>query len=279
MTTTAQPPMPDNSTIERFREVVYTNYEHHGRNFPWRHTTDPYHITVAEVMLQQTQTGRVAPKYIDFIGRFPDFEALARARPADVLDAWQGLGYNRRALALHTIAQRVCTDFGGSLPQDRELLRRLPGIGAYTAAAIRAFAFDLPDVFIETNIRAAFIHNFFPEASGVSDAEILSLVKATMDRAQPRRWYQALMDYGAMLKESGNPSRRSAHHRTQSRFAGSRRQARGIILRALLRDGPTSARKLASAITEWDSRFDDALETLKRDGLVVDSGTDISIVP
>lgn len=279
MTTTAQPPMPDNSTIERFREVVYTHYEHHGRDFPWRHTTNPYHITVAEVMLQQTQTGRVTPRYVEFTGRFPDFEALARARPADVLDTWQGLGYNRRALALHAIAQRVCTDFGGCLPQEKEFLRSLPGIGPYTAAAIRAFAFDLPDVVIETNIRAAFIHDFFPERSGVSDAEILPLVEATMDRAHPRRWYQALMDYGAMLKESGNPSRRSAQHRTQSRFVGSRRQARGIIVRTLLRDGPMSARMLASAIAEWDSRFDDAFQTLKRDGLVVDRGTVISIAP
>jgi len=278
MTTTAQRPTLENSAVERFREAVYAHYEQHGRDFPWRHTTDPYHILVAEVMLQQTQTGRVVPKYIDFTGRFPDFETLARARPADVLDAWQGLGYNRRALALHTIAQRVCTDFGGSLPQEKEPLRAMPGIGDYTAAAIRAFAFNLPEAFIETNIRAVFIHEFFPEAPSVSDAEILPLVEATLDRAYPRRWYQALMDYGAMLKESSNPSRRSAHHRPQSRFGGSRRQARGIILRTLLRDGPTSARMLASSIAEWDSRFDDALETLKRDGLVVERGTAISIV-
>ena len=270
--------MPEASVLERFREAVYAHYEQHGRDFPWRHTTNPYHILVAEVMLQQTQTGRVVNKYCAFVERFPDFETLARARPADVLEAWQGLGYNRRALALHTIAQSICSDFGGRMPQEKEALRAMTGIGAYTAAAIRAFAFNLPETFIETNIRAAFIHEFFPEASSVSDAEILPLVEATMDRTNPRRWYQALMDYGAMLKESDNPSRRSAHHHPQSRFEGSRRQARGIILRTLLHDGPTPAQTLASAIAEWDSRFDDALETLKRDGLVVDRGTVISVV-
>ncbi|NLE94148.1 MAG: A/G-specific adenine glycosylase [Dehalococcoidia bacterium] len=270
--------MPDEHEIKRFRATVYCHYEAHGRDFPWRHTTDPYHILVAEIMLQQTQTGRVVTKYEEFLRRFPGFESLAAAAAVDVLQAWQGLGYNRRALALQTIARRVCADFDGMLPIDKETLRSFPGIGEYTAAAIRAFAHNLPEAFIETNIRTVFIHEFFPNACGVTDREILTLVELTLDRAAPRRWYQALMDYGAMLKESGNPSRRSTHHRRQPPFEGSRRQARGQILRTLLQTGPAALSELVAVIPGWDNRFDAALETLVTDGLVQRQDQTVSIV-
>lgn len=270
---------PDDPAIQRFRDAVYGHYERCGRDFPWRHTTDPYHILVAEVMLQQTQTRRVAERYAEFIARFPDFESLSHAPVSDVLAAWQGLGYNRRARALHDAARAVCRVHGGQLPQEREALLALPGVGPYTAAAIRAFAFGLPDAFIETNIRTAFIHDFFPDTDSVRDADILPLVEATVDHADPRRWYQALMDYGSMLKESDNPSRRSAHHRPQSRFEGSRRQARGIILRTLLQDGPTRPAVLRERVMGWDSRFDDALEALKHDSLVVEQDGTVRVTP
>jgi len=279
MTDMPQQATPDDSTIERFRAAVYDHYERHGRDFPWRRTTDPYCILVSEVMLQQTQTKRVAQKYVEFIARFPDFGALAGATTAEVLAAWQGLGYNRRAQALHAAARNVCAGFGGRLPPEREALRSLPGIGPYTAAAVRAFAFNLPDAFIETNIRTVFIHEFFPGVEGVRDTDILPLVEATLDRDNPRRWYQALMDYGAALKESGNPSRRSAHHRPQSRFDGSRRQARGVILRTLLHDGSTTSAELRQRIEGWDARFDDALETLKRDGMVSERDGALFVAP
>jgi A/G-specific adenine glycosylase len=271
-------PQADSDAVTRFRSLVYANYEQRGRDFPWRLTTDPYHILVAEVMLQQTQTGRVTAKYRGFTARFPDFATLAAARPEDVLREWQGLGYNRRALALYTTAQKVCSEFDGQLPREKDKLRSLPGIGAYTAAAIRAFAFNLPDAFIETNIRTVFIHEFFPGEERVSDTDILPLVEATLDRTEPRRWYQALMDYGAALKRYGNPSRRSRGHRPQGRFKGSRREARGIILRTLLRNGPTTTAALVTGIAGWDGRFDEALSTLKSDGLIVQEGTTISIV-
>lgn len=270
--------VPGEREVKRFRATVYDHYEAHGRDFPWRRTTDPYHILVAEIMLQQTQTGRVVAKYEEFLRRFPGFESLAAASAIDVLQAWQGLGYNRRALALQAIAQRVCEEFDGLLPIDKKTLRSLPGIGDYTAAAIRAFAHNLPEAFIETNIRAVFIHEFFPNACRVTDREILALVELTLDRASPRRWYQALMDYGAMLKESDNPSRRSTHHRRQPPFEGSRRQARGLILRTLLQTGPTSSSELAAGIPGWDSRFDAALDTLVTDGLVQRQGGTVSIV-
>ncbi len=277
MTSTVKRQIPGTLAIERFRGVVYGHYERSGRDFPWRHTTDPYHILVSEVMLQQTQTRRVVSKYLEFVERFPNVGALADAKAADVLAAWQGLGYNRRALSLHRIAVRICNDFAGQVPEDKESLLSLPGIGAYTAAAVRVFAFGRPDVFIETNIRTVFIHEFFPTSEAVHDVDLLPLVEASLDHADPRRWYQALMDYGAMLKESCNPSRQSAHHRPQSRFKGSRREARGIILRMLITEGPSDCEILKSHVSEWDSRFDDALTMLQRDGLVVQVGTQLSV--
>jgi len=261
-------PALDDGAVAAFRQRVYEHFERHGRDFPWRHTTDPYRVLVSEVMLQQTQTQRVVPKYQAFTQRFPDVAALAAA-PADaVLTAWQGLGYNRRALALQAAARAVIAMHGGAIPSAYDALLALPGVGPYTAAAVRAFAFNLPDSFVETNIRTVFIHEFFPDAERVRDPELLPLVARTVDLDNPRRWYQALVDYGAMLKESGNAARRSAHHHPQSRFEGSRRQARGIILRSLLRDGPAHREALVARIPEWDARFEDALATLEQDGLV-----------
>lgn len=261
-------PALDDAAVAAFRQRVYEHFESHGRDFPWRHTTDPYRTLVSEVMLQQTQTHRVVPKYEAFIQRFPDAAALAAAPAEAVLNVWQGLGYNRRAMALQAAARAVNAVHGGAVPSAYEALLALPGVGPYTASAVRAFAFNLPDAFIETNIRTAFLHDFFPGRERVTDAEVLPLVTETVDRDSPRRWYQALMDYGAMLKESDNASRRSAHHRPQSRFEGSRRQARGIILRSLLRGSPATRDELAGRVAGWDERFDDALATLERDGLV-----------
>ena len=263
----------DQANVAEFRRRVYAHYEAHGRDFPWRHTTDPYHILVSEVMLQQTQTNRVVDKYLRFIGRFPDMRSLARSSTADVLAMWQGLGYNLRALRLHQVAHELCTHNGGEVPRDEARLLSLPGIGQYSAAAIRAFAFNLPTIFIETNIRAVYLHEFFPGEEKVRDRDILPLVQATLDNTAPRRWYQALMDYGATLKECGNPSRRSAHHRPQSRFIGSRREARGVILRALLANGPSTVDALKHEIAEWDVRFDDALASLLKDKLVTERDT------
>ncbi len=264
------PPDSASISIAQFRTKVYAHYELHGRDLPWRHTTDPYRILIAEVMLQQTQVARVKDKYEAFIERFPNFASLSHAGTSDVLRMWQGLGYNRRAMHLHIIAKRVCEEYAGRLPQVKEQLLTLPGVGPYTAAAVRTFAFNEPEVFIETNIRAAYLHEFFPGVHNVRDRDILSLVEQTLDRLEPRRWYQALMDYGATLKDGINPSRRSAHHRLQGRFEGSRREARGAILRALLEDGPLTRPDLATRLGAWDTRFADALASLQRDGLVLE---------
>jgi A/G-specific adenine glycosylase len=223
------------AAAHRFRRRLYRFFYDQGRQLPWRATPDPYHILISEIMLQQTQVERVALKYEPFINAFPDVWSLARAPLRDIMAAWQGLGYNRRALALQRIARRLVAEFDGSLPDSVDTLRTFPGIGEATAGALAAFAFNQPVVFIETNIRRVFLHFFFPGQSGVRDREILPLVDQTLDRKQPRPWYYALMDYGSMLKRAApNPNRRSAHHQRQAPFADSDRQIRGLILKALL---------------------------------------------
>ena len=217
--------------IECFRQTIYQHYRKEGRVLPWRLTRDPYKILVSELMLQQTQAERVVAKYEAFLRDFPNFDVLSHARLQNVLEMWHGLGYNKRALALKRIAQIVDTKFDGKLPSDYAALVQLPGVGRTTACAIRAFAFDAPEVLIETNIRAVFIHTFFADDQGVKDDEIFPLVDCTLDRSNPREWYYALMDYGVMLKKKyKNPSRQSAHHTKQAPFKHSNRQLRGQIL-------------------------------------------------
>lgn len=226
----------DARSIGEFRELVYRHWREHGRHdLPWRLTTDPYEVLVSEVMLQQTQVARVLPKYAAWLERFPTFDALAAAPLSAVLESWQGLGYNRRAIALKRLAEEVVERYGGTLPARESELLALPGIGPATAAGVLVFAHGSPAVYIETNVRAVYLHHFFADADDVSDATIRPVVEATMDRDDPRSWYYALLDYGVYLKSIvPNPSRRSRHHVRQSPYEGSRRQKRARMLRTVL---------------------------------------------
>ncbi|MCE5251419.1 A/G-specific adenine glycosylase [bacterium] len=255
--------------IHEFRDNIYHNYSLSPRIFPWRETTEPYHIVVSEFMLQQTQVERVITKYISFTEMFPDFTALAEASLLDVLRAWQGLGYNRRAQSLRETAIRVKRDYYGILPSEPEILETFPGIGRYTAGAIAAFAFDRPVVFIETNIRSVFIHSFFADCAGIKDSDIIPLIEITLDRENPRRWYYALMDYGAELKKTyKNPARKSAHYQKQSSFIGSNRQIRGAIIRSLTANSVLPAHELISGLGFEDERTMRILRLLEKEGLV-----------
>ena len=267
------------AAIGRFRRRIYRFFRAQGRRLPWRDTADPYRILVSEIMLQQTQVERVARKYGPFIQAFPDLPALARAPLRDILARWQGLGYNRRALALQRLARRVVAEFGGRLPDSVADLRRLPGIGPATAGALAAFAFNQPVAFIETNIRRVFLHCFFPGQQEVTDREILPLVARTLDRRQPRPWYYALMDYGAMLKQAApNPNRRSAHHQRQAPFANSDRQIRGLILKALLQTPALSARELVTAVGKDPDRTTGLIHTLIQEGFLERGGGRLRLV-
>jgi len=217
-----------------FQQAIWRFYSAHKRPFIWRDTHEPYHIVVSEIMLQQTQTQRIAQKFPEFIQQFPTFVALAQASTQELLLHWVGLGYNRRAFALQWIAQKVVSEYGGMLPNEPEILETFKGIGPATAASITAFAFNRPTIFIETNIRAVFLHTFFSEHEAVPDKILLPLVAKTVDQQNAREWYYALMDYGVVIKKLyPNPSRKSKHHIKQSKFEGSDRQVRGAIVKLL----------------------------------------------
>lgn len=236
--------------VIQFQKHIYTIYHHHGRAFPWRETTNPYHIVVSEIMLQQTQVNRVIPFYERFITALPTFEALANATPRDVLTLWSGLGYNRRGLALHAIAKLVMQNYEGSLPVDPSELQKLPGIGPNTAGSIAAFAFNYPSIFIETNIRTVFLYCFFREKVDVTDKELMPLIEQTLDKNNPRHWYYALMDYGTILKKNViNPNRKSKHYTVQSKFVGSDRRVRGAIIRQLTQIHQIDSNQLSLSLT------------------------------
>jgi A/G-specific adenine glycosylase len=270
----------DADQIAVFQEKVWEFYRDHGRDLPWRRLpaggVTPYGVFVSEVMLQQTQVGRVLERWGRWLERFPDFEALAGASVAEVLEEWQGLGYNRRALWLREAARRVVDEWGGELPREPGVLVGLRGLGANTAGSIAAFAYEVPSVFIETNIRRVFLHEFFGDAAaqcasypdGVPDSVLRPLVEVTLDRESPREWYWALMDYGADLaKRVENPNRRSKHYNVQSRFEGSVRQLRGEVLRRLLA-GPKTVAELGID----DERLVRVLEALSREDFVTREG-------
>jgi A/G-specific adenine glycosylase len=177
-------------------------YDGNGRSeLPWRAVRDPYYTLVSEFMLQQTQVDRVVPKFVAFVARFPDVAALANASIADVLRAWKGLGYNSRAVRLQRAAEAVCELYGGEMPQETAALLALPGVGAYTAAAIRAFAFNLDDAPVDTNVRRIVHRLFFgiefpPKAAPRElDARAAALVPA----GRAHDWSSALMDLGSRL--------------------------------------------------------------------------------
>lgn len=257
-------------TYRRFRSIIFHYYFTHQRTFSWRSHITPYRVVVSELMLQQTQTIRVAEKFEPFITAFPDFNSLARARFAEILTVWKGLGYNRRAKYLQDIARMVIQQYGGSLPDDPDTLLLFPGIGPATAASICAFAYNVPAVFIETNIRTVFIHFFFAEKTSVHDREILPLIEQTLDAQRPREWYYALMDYGVMLKKTiGNLGRRSSHYTKQSRFEGSDRQLRGKILQLLLDRQQLSNDELPRLLGEESERINRIVAALCDDGIVL----------
>lgn len=210
--------------------------EHRRDGLPWRFVDDAYAVYVSEVMLQQTQVARVLAYWPRWMAAFPTIDALAAADSSEVLARWQGLGYNRRALAMKKTAE-ICSEvYSGALPRSLEELQALPGIGPATAAGITAFAYGDPSIYIETNVRAVFIHEFFADTEEpVSDRHLAPLVERTCSTDDPRGWYYALLDYGCYLKQSvANPSRKSAHYSRQSTFEGSRRQKRAFILREVL---------------------------------------------
>jgi A/G-specific adenine glycosylase len=266
-------------------EVLRAWFAPRRHRYPWRGSTDPYSVLVSEVMLQQTQASRVAPAFERFLGQYPTLRDLALAPRDDVVRSWAGLGYNRRAVALSEMARSLVDDHRGRVPRDPELLRRLPGIGAYTAAAVASLAFGEPVAALDTNVRRVVARVWVGRDAGdVAPADLRDRAERWLDRDDPATWNQALMDLG---REICRPRPRcdvcpiafgcrflatgalpSASRRRPGRFEGSSRQVRGAVVDALRRSGSSSLDAIARGTGFPTDRIREAVAALRRDGLV-----------
>ena len=201
------------------REAILGWYDRRGRSLSFRGTTDPYEVLVSEVMAQQTQISRVAVAWSRFIAAFPTIASLAAATPADVLRAWQGMGYNRRALNLWRVARVVVDEYGGVLPSDVAALERLPGIGPYTARAVAAIAFGTRVGAVDTNVRRVLGRVVFGDAPALSAAQMQQLADSAVPIGRPADWTHALMDIGATLCRPRSPDCGACPAQSWCRFA------------------------------------------------------------
>jgi A/G-specific adenine glycosylase len=183
--------------IQEVQNIIFSWWKNNRRDLPWRHTHNPYHILVSEVMLQQTQVRRVIPKYAEFIEAFPTAAALAQSTTAHVLKLWKGMGYNRRALYLKKTAEAVVRDYAGVFPDDEAKLLQLPGVGLYTARAIQVFAYKKDVAAVDTNIRKIIVHFLFDDLAQ-KESVIQEAADALVPKGRAWEWHQALMDYGAL---------------------------------------------------------------------------------
>ncbi len=248
-----------------FRRKIFSFYRKHGRKLWFRTTTDPYRITVSEIMLQQTQVERVTEKYAAWIRRWENWESLARATNREVLAMWSGLGYNRRALYLKQLAHVVVEQYGGELPADAATLKKLPGIGEYTANAILIFAFDKRLAAVDTNVRKVLLHEFnLPPTT--SAEEIKALATRLLPRKNVKEWHHALMDYARLALKTSRKSTPSSSHRTP--FHGSRRQIRGEIIRRLTRAPFLTVTELVRTTGWRRSDIKQAVRSLQQDKMI-----------
>ncbi len=201
-------PVPPPPERRRFRTRLLTWYRRYGRDLPWRKTDDPYHILVSEIMLQQTQVDRVLPKYHEWLGKYPSMEVLAAAPEKDVTKTWYPLGYNIRPKRLQSIARESVEKYGGQLPSDEETLLSFKGIGAYTAGAIRSFAFRERAAILDTNVARVLFRIFVAKGDPKSHAmkqHLWTISETVMPMRHVFDFNQALMDFGAMLCVARNP--------------------------------------------------------------------------
>ncbi len=270
--------------VQKFLEFLRGWYRDNARfDLPWRRSEylEPYFIAVSEIMLQQTQVSRVASYFARWIERFPNVESLAAASLSEVLVLWQGLGYNNRGMRLQKMAQVIHNDFDGIFPDSVDLLKKLPGIGDYTAGAVGAFARNRESVFIETNIRRVVLYHFYRDRDSVTDSEVLSTLGVIVSFISKydfdaRNFYWAMMDYGAYLKSvlEYNPNKQSKHYIKQSRFEGSFRQKRSSIVKLVLKQKSVDVSGIVQAFPNWaEEDVEFAVQALIKDGVLEsDSG-------
>jgi A/G-specific adenine glycosylase len=283
--------------VDALRERLVPWYHQHKRDLPWRHTTDPYKLVAAELMLQQTGVDRIAPRWTRFVERFPSWQAVAAATPGDVIREWQGLGYNRRAVSLHRMARAVVEQYGGALPDDRDELLKLPGVGPYTANAILSFVHGRDVAAIDVNLRRVIGRLAFGDA-GAPMRDVEAVAAHSIPPGQSGDWNQALMDFAALqctLRRPGcllcplrdvcraagageyvpisRPVRVAAERRAS--YRGSTRYQRGKVvdvLRQLPPGASLAAEEIGAALADDPAagRFElePLLAGLARDGLI-----------
>ncbi|HZS93503.1 MAG TPA: A/G-specific adenine glycosylase [Chloroflexota bacterium] len=247
-----------------FQRQILDWYDAHRRDLPWRGERDPYRILVSEVMLQQTGVSRVLQKYPEFLARFPDVDALATALTADVLRAWEGLGYNRRALNLKRAAETIVREHGGKIPSDIAALETLPGLGRYTARAVACFAFDVQTPVVDTNVRRV-LSGF--AGRELSTRETEELAERLLPAGRASDWNQALMDYGALVYKA-KPRRRPS---SEGPFVTTNRFWRGRIIDALRRAHGLTLSDLVDVLPEQnrdETRVRGLVRALHEEGLV-----------
>ncbi len=200
--------LPAPAARQRFRRRLLAWYRRHGRDLPWRHTRDPYRILVSEIMLQQTQVDRVAPKYEQWVEKYPTLEALAQARPRDLVRTWYPLGHNIRPRRLHAIARESVARYGGALPDDEPTLRSFKGIGAYTAGAILSFAFGQRAAILDTNVARVLYRVFVgtgDQRSHTMQRHLWNVSETLLPHRHVFDYNQGLMDFGATVCTARNP--------------------------------------------------------------------------
>lgn len=272
-------------SVAAVRKVLLDWYGGRERLYPWRRRSTPYRVLVSEVMLQQTQASRVEPLFRAFMRRFPSVRSLAAASRAEVIRAWAGLGYNRRAVNLHEAARMVMGDFGGRIPADPETLRRLPGVGPYTAAAVASIAFGAPVAAVDVNVeRIVSRVHLGREPHEAGRGEVRRLAGEWVDRDRPGEWNQALMDLGRehcrpMPRCDGCPLAPACAFRLagrtpapvppkQSRFEGSFRQVRGAVVALLRERERATLGGLIAATGHEPDRVREAVAALAEEGMV-----------
>lgn len=287
--------MPTKKRIHDFQNLIFTWFEVNQRDLPWRHTHDPYAVLLSEVMLQQTQVDRVKRYWTNWLDRWPTFESLAVAPTADVIRAWSGLGYNRRAINLQRGAQFITDNGGFNHFRTPETLVTIPGIGPGTAGALMNFVWNIDTPFLEVNLKRIFQRLAFGPETAVGwakDRELLAVAAAVLPAGQARIWPHALMDFGALACRPNDPWCKNCpmdnilpknRHRLselpkfiakKETFLGSNRYWRGEILRALGRQtGPFTQRELVEALPDLpelpSERLEKLLSDLSQDGLII----------
>jgi A/G-specific adenine glycosylase len=261
-----------NRIKEEFNTCLKQYYKEKKRILPWRENINSYYIFVSEFMLQQTQVSRVINYFNSFIEKFPTFKALSQAPQSAILESWSGLGYNRRAMYLHQGAKIITEQYKEFIPDSVKILKKIKGIGEYTASALVTYSYNRPTLFVETNIRTvcfSIFEQYFSEEK-ISDKQLIELIEQIIDKENPREWYYAMMDLGTELKKILPKAhlKKSSSYQKQSLFVGSMRAIRGKIIKILTNNNQQKVIRKELELLCNDQRADSCITNLIKEGLI-----------